>query len=50
MSTETEHFVSRPGPKEVEALTTIFRKQPVRREDAIEKDLWADYYDEHYDD
>ncbi|KAL1731765.1 hypothetical protein EV714DRAFT_235855 [Schizophyllum commune] len=39
MSTETEHFVSRPGPKEVEDLTTLFRKQPVWREDAIEKEM-----------
>ncbi|KAL1679650.1 hypothetical protein EV122DRAFT_289454 [Schizophyllum commune] len=38
MSTETEHFVSRPGPKEVEALTTLFRKQLVWRKDAIEKE------------
>ncbi|KAI4517969.1 hypothetical protein K525DRAFT_209668, partial [Schizophyllum commune Loenen D] len=49
MSTEVEHFVSRPGPKELKALTALFRKQPVWREDAIEKEKWADYYDEHYD-
>ncbi|KAL1703260.1 hypothetical protein EV121DRAFT_271194 [Schizophyllum commune] len=50
MSTETEHFVSRPGSKELKALTALFGKQPVWREDAIEKEMWADYYDEHYDD
>lgn len=49
MSTEKEHFISRPVTKRVEALTTLFGKQPVWREDAIEKRIWADHYDEHYD-
>lgn len=44
MSTEEDHFESRPGQEQVDTLVRILKKEPEWREDAIPKSEWMFHY------